>query len=96
MLSSFSGTDGGEVLDDLYKREAELEGDDRARKGGEEDVDPQGEDDDPMDFVIEMEDKDTQTGNITMEIGTQYVPTGKNISIRQEGMLRRLAATILE
>ncbi len=68
------------MLDDLYKREAELEGDDRARKGGEEDVDPKGEDDDPMDFEIEMEDKDTQTGNITMKIGTQNEPTGKNIS----------------
>ncbi len=68
------------MLDDLYKREAELEGDDRARKGGEEDVDPKGEDDDPMDFGIEMEDKDTQTGNIMKETGTQYEPKGKNIS----------------
>jgi hypothetical protein len=79
-LSFFSGTDGGDVLDDLYKREAELEGVDRARKGGEEDVDPKGEDDDPMDFGIEMEDKDTQTGNIMIEIGTQYEPKGKNTS----------------
>jgi hypothetical protein len=63
MLSSFLGTDGGEVLDDLYKREAELEGDDRARKGGEKDVDPQGEDDDSMDFGIEMEDGECHDGN---------------------------------
>jgi hypothetical protein len=55
--------------------EAELEGDDRARKGGEEDVDPKGEDDDPMDFGIEMEDKDTQTGNIMKEIGSEVFVT---------------------
>ncbi len=82
MLSSFPGTDGGEVLDDLYKREAELEGDGRARKGGEKDVDPQGDEDDSMDFGIEMEDKDTQTGNVTMETGTQYEPTGKSKSFQ--------------
>jgi hypothetical protein len=70
------------VLDDLYKREAELEGDDRARKGGEKDVDPQGEDDDSMDFGVDMEDKDTQTGNVTMETGTQYEPTGKSKSVQ--------------
>jgi hypothetical protein len=64
----------------MYRREAELEGDDNARKGREKDVDPEGDDDDPMGFGIEMEDKDTQTGNICKDATTQIYQTGKDAS----------------
>jgi hypothetical protein len=64
----------------MYKREAELEREDMARKGRERDVDPEGEDGDPMGFEIEMEDKDTQTENIMKENCTQVDRIGKDIS----------------
>jgi hypothetical protein len=62
----------------MYKREAELEGEDMARKGRERDVDPEGEDDDPMGFEIEMDDKETQTGNTMIEKYTQVELLRKN------------------
>ncbi len=68
------------MLDDMYRREAELEGEDKARKGREKDVDPEGDDDDPMGFEIEMEDKDTQTGNICKDATMQIYQTGKDTS----------------
>jgi hypothetical protein len=64
----------------MYRREAELECDNKARKGREKDVDPEGDEDDPMGFGIEMEDKDTQTGNICTDASTQSYKTGKDIS----------------
>jgi len=68
----------------MYKREAELEGDVKARKGREGDVDPEGEDDDPMIFEIEMDDKETQTGNDMAEKHTQVEIKRKN-SFSQTG-----------
>jgi len=64
----------------MYRREAELEGDEKARKGREKDVDPEGDEDDPMGFGIEMEDKDTQTGNICIDASTQSQKMGKDTS----------------
>ncbi len=64
----------------MYRREAELEGDDKARKGRERDVDPKGDEDDSMDFGVDMEDKDTQTGNICIDASTQSQKMGKDTS----------------
>ncbi len=68
------------MLDDMYRREAELEGEDKDRKGRENDVDPEGDDDDPMGLEIEMEDKDTQMGNICKDASTQSIQTGRDNS----------------
>jgi hypothetical protein len=76
----------------MYKREAELEREDMARKGRERDVDPEGEDDDPMGFEIEMEDKDTQTGNIMKENCTQVDLMGKDISCQTGRNMEKLSS----
>ena len=47
----------------LYRREGELEGEEVARKGRDEEVYPEGDDDDLM--GIETEDKDTQKRGIS-------------------------------
>jgi hypothetical protein len=52
----------------MYRREGELEGEEVARKGRDEEVYPEGNDDDLM--GIETEDKDTQTGNIMKDVCT--------------------------
>jgi hypothetical protein len=67
-FSFFSGPDGKEGPANMYRREGELEGEEVARKGRDEEVYPEGDDDDLM--GIETEDKDTQTGNIMKDVCT--------------------------
>ncbi len=55
-----------------------MEGEEVARKGRDEEVYPEGDDDDLM--GIETEDKDTQTGNIMKDVCTQKSMRGKDIS----------------
>ncbi len=61
----------------MYRREGELEGEVVARKGRDEEVYPEGDDDDLM--GIDTEDKDTQTGSIMMEVCMQKYVHGKDI-----------------
>jgi hypothetical protein len=62
----------------MYRREGELEGEVVARKGRDEEVYQEGDDDDLM--GIETEDKDIQIGSIMKDVRTQKMVSGKDIS----------------
>jgi hypothetical protein len=81
-FSFFSGPDGEEGPADMYRRERELEGEEVARKGRDEDFYPEGNDDDLM--GIKTEDKDTQTGNTMMNMCTQQYVHGKDFACQTE------------
>ncbi len=56
------------MLADMYKREAELEGEVMTRKGRERDIDPEGDDDDSMGFEIELSGASPGTGRVCPQI----------------------------
>jgi len=62
----------------MYRREGELEGEVVARKGRDEEVYQEGDDDDLM--GIETEDKDTQIGRIMKDVRTLKMVCGKDVS----------------
>jgi hypothetical protein len=62
----------------MYRREGEPEGEVVARKGRDEEVYQEGNDDDLM--GIETEDKDTQIGSIMKDVRTQKLVCGKDVS----------------